>query len=88
MERHEDDMPRASGRGRPRSATTTIFSAWIDAEGHTRAGVASSLKVTRGYVDKLARGEAMPSLAVAAAIEKLSKGRVTPSDWISRKKSR
>ena len=75
-------MARAPrSRGRPRAATATAFSRWLDAEGRTRAWAAEKLDVQVGTVNRLCRAVRRPSLDLAAAIEKLTEGAVTITSW-------
>ncbi len=69
-------------RGRPRSPTTSKFSAWLDAAGITRDMAADKLGVSRAYIDRLARGESRPSLPLAAKIDAFSKGAVALAAWV------
>jgi transcriptional regulator with XRE-family HTH domain len=59
------------------------LSRWMDAQSLTRDEVAARLDVRRTYLDKLCRGESRPSLELAFEIEKLTRGSVPASDWLT-----
>lgn len=67
--------------GRPRSAISTAFASWLDAHGWSREAAAKELGFTRGQVDKLARGEALPSIVAAWSIHVFTKGGVSLKEW-------
>jgi len=68
--------------GRPRSEVTSHFGRWLDANGWTREAAAKELGVTRGQIDKLARGVAVPKLMVMWDIHVLTKGKVGLQQWV------
>jgi hypothetical protein len=74
-------------RGRPRKRETK-FSRWIDASEMTRDEVADALEINRTHVDKLCRGAGRPGLALALAIEKLTRGAIAAGDWVSTRAER
>jgi hypothetical protein len=80
---HSHRMAKAAkrSRGRPRKRETK-FSRWIDASGMTRDEVADALDINRTHVDKLCRGAGRPGLALALAIEKLTRGAITAGEWV------
>lgn len=74
-------MKKPARVGRPRAATTTHFSKWLDAHGMSRDAAAKELEVTRGQIDKLARGAAVPAIELMWAIHALSEGKVSLREW-------
>ncbi len=66
---------------RERSAKTTPLVDWIDRSGMTRRGFAEKLDVAETSLNRLCRGERRPSLELAFAIEKLTKGAIPASYW-------
>lgn len=70
------------GRGRPRKSETKL-SLWLDAAGMTRYDLADRLGIGRGHADRICRGERRPSLELAVEIEKLTRGGVPASYWMS-----
>ncbi len=73
-----------AGSGR-KSAPETAFGRWIEEKGLTRAEVAERLQIGLSALSKLARGQVLPSLETAAAIEKLTEGKITALTWVSEK---
>jgi transcriptional regulator with XRE-family HTH domain len=67
--------------GRPRKQETNL-SRWIDASGMTREEAAEKLGINRTHLDILCRGESRPGLALALAIETLTKGAIPPAEWL------
>jgi transcriptional regulator with XRE-family HTH domain len=74
--------PKKRPRGRPRKKESK-FSTWMDSQRLTRDAVAARLGIQRTYLDKLCRAESRPSLELAFEIEKLTRGSVPASDWLS-----
>ena len=68
--------------GRPRKRENHL-ARWIDASGKTRDQVAAELGVNRTYLDMLCRGARRPGLPLAVAIEKLTRGAIPPSEWLT-----
>jgi hypothetical protein len=68
-------------RGRPRSNHSSPFSDWLDQQGISRDDAAIQFAISRAYIDRLARGEARPSLALAARIESESRGALPLVAW-------
>jgi transcriptional regulator with XRE-family HTH domain len=77
-------MARAKtrGRGRPRKRETKL-SLWLDSARMTRDALAEELKLARGYVDLICSGSRRPSLEVALRIEKLTRGAVPATSWLT-----
>lgn len=73
---------KQTGPGRPR-ADETKLSRWLDSAGMTRYELADHLKIGRAHADKICRGERRPSLELAIAIEKLTRGAIPASSWLS-----
>lgn len=73
---------KARKRGRPRTKETAL-SRWLDAAGMTRYEFAERLELSRSHADAICRGVRRPSLELAFAIEKLTKGAVPASVWTS-----
>jgi hypothetical protein len=69
-------------RGRPRKRESTL-SRWIDSQTLTRDALATRLAIQRTYLDKLCRAESRPSLELAVEIEKMTRGAVPASDWLT-----
>ncbi len=69
-------------RGRPRKKESKL-SRWMDSQSLVRDDVAARLDIQRTYLDKLCRAESRPSLELAFEIEKLTRGAVPASDWLS-----
>ncbi len=69
-------------RGRPRKKESKL-SRWMDSQSLTRDDVAARLDIQRTYLDKLCRAESRPSLELAFEIEKLTRGAVPASDWLT-----
>lgn len=67
--------------GRERSAKKTPLVKWIDESGMTRREFAEKLDVAETSLNRLCRGERRPSLELAFAIEKLTKGAIPASYW-------
>ena len=68
--------------GRPRSEVLTPFGQWLDAHSMSRDAAAKELAVTRGQIDKLARGGAIPSVLVMWDIHVLTGGKVSLKEWV------
>jgi transcriptional regulator with XRE-family HTH domain len=67
--------------GRPRKAEN-VLARWIDDNrGGHRASVAEELGVSRVYLDRICREQRRPSLTLAAAIEKLTGGKIKMALW-------
>ena len=49
----------------------------------TREAVAEHLRISRSYLSLLENGKKQPSLALAVAIERYTKGAVPVSSWIA-----
>jgi transcriptional regulator with XRE-family HTH domain len=73
---------KCRARGRPRKRETKL-SLWLDAAGITRDALAKQLELARGYVDLICSGSRRPSLEVALRIEKLTRGAVPASSWLT-----
>ena len=72
--------------GRPRKRETKL-SRWIDASGKTRDQVARELDINRTHLDMLCRGARRPGLPLAVAIEKLTRGAIPPSEWLTARRA-
>lgn len=48
----------------------------------TQSGFARKLGITKNYMSLLVKGKSVPSIELAYAIEKNTRGRVTVYDWI------
>lgn len=59
-----------------------MFADFISASGKTRKDWADRIGVSKSYLSDLLNGKAVPSLAVAAKIERLTDGEVSASSWI------
>lgn len=58
------------------------FSVWFAAqEGLTQEAFAKEVGVTQGRIAQLLRGD-VPSMTLAARIQKVTDGAVTPNDWL------
>jgi hypothetical protein len=80
---HCVDMAKAKrSPGRPRTRETKL-SRWIDSSGKTRDQIAKELGINRTHLDMLCRGARRPSLALAVGIEKLTRGAIPPSEWLT-----
>jgi hypothetical protein len=69
-------------RGRPRSGNLTPFGKWLDAAGADRAEAAGKLGINRSYLDKLARGAAVPTTLVMWDIHTMTMGKVSLAEWV------
>lgn len=67
--------------GRERSSKTTPLVNWLDGSGMTRREFAEKLDVAETSLNRICRGERRPSLELAFAIEKLTKGAIAASYW-------
>ncbi len=67
--------------GKARSKRQTPLSDWIDTAGMTRREVADRLGLAETSLNRLCRGVRRPSIEVAFAIEKLTKGKVPAAYW-------
>ncbi len=67
--------------GRNRSTKTTPLVDWIDRSGMTRREFAEKLDLAETSLNRLCRRERRPSLELAFAIEKLTKGAIPASYW-------
>ena len=66
------------GPGRPATRGGKL-AAWIEQHQHDRADIADKLGIDRRHLDHIAREDRRPSLELALAIEKLTKGEVPVS---------
>jgi DNA-binding XRE family transcriptional regulator len=73
---------RKRSRGRPRKRETKL-SRWIDSSGMTRDEVAEKLGINRTHLDMICRAESRPGLALAFEIERLTRGELPASEWVS-----
>lgn len=60
----------------------THLAAYLAQKNMTQAQLAEMVGVSRAYMSQLVKGPKTPSLAVASAIERATKGRVKASDWV------
>lgn len=58
------------------------LSVFRKATGKTQAELASQLGVTQPMLSKIERGEALPGLKLAVAIERLTAGAVPAHSWV------
>ncbi|GAA6190872.1 helix-turn-helix transcriptional regulator [Phaeobacter sp. NW0010-22] len=59
-----------------------MFATEVDQSGETRAAWAKRLGVSRSYMSDLLNGNRIPSLELAAKIERLTAGKVTAVSWV------
>lgn len=69
------------GPGRPRRDPGSDMAQFLDKSPAGMEMLARDLDVTRQYLDKLARGDATPSLELAGEIEDKSSGEVDTDSW-------
>lgn len=67
--------------GRPKSNPDTEMSQFSDDFGGSKK-VADAVGVTRGQINKLERGDELPSLQLAADLAKVSSGRIGAEYWL------
>jgi len=66
-----------------KSASAERFDAWLRRRAKRAAfRVAAEIGVDESYVSHLRAGRRVPSLRVAALIEKLTRGRVRANGWV------
>jgi transcriptional regulator with XRE-family HTH domain len=87
LHRTLDLMAQAKrSRGRPRTRENRL-ARWIDASGKTRDEVAKEIGVNRTYLDMLCRGARRPGLRLAIAIEKVTRGAIPATEWLTARTS-
>jgi predicted XRE-type DNA-binding protein len=59
------------------------FGDWIDRKGLTQVDVGAKLGIGQGHVSDLVAGRFWPSRAIAVKIWHLTKGAVTPNDFLT-----
>jgi len=74
---------RATAGGRPRVKRSSPLGVWLDRNGRSRKWLAERLEVTENYAHKLARGDVLPSILVAAAVERITHGKIGLRQWVS-----
>lgn len=55
---------------------------FLTSSGTRQSALAAKLQITRGYMSELASGRKLPSLPLAAEIEKVTEGAVPVGCWI------
>lgn len=73
---------KRQNRGRPRSSENAL-SKWIDAAKLSREAVAKSVEITKASLDRYCRGERIPTLGAALAIEKVTNGAIPARSWVT-----
>ena len=62
---------------------TMKFADWLEQQDLTQVDVAQRLGISQGHVSDLVNGRFWPSRAIAIRIWRLTKGAVTPNDFLT-----
>jgi transcriptional regulator with XRE-family HTH domain len=62
---------------------TMRFADWLEQQGLTQAEASKKLGISQGHVSDLCSGRFWPGRALVAKIWRLTKGAVTPNDFLT-----
>lgn len=63
--------------------THTRLQEWLDANGVRQSALADRCGYDRGNFNRIVKGAAIPTLQLAAAIERETSGAIMAADWVA-----